>query len=182
MSKASSTRLPGCSRLTATPTVPWEARFVGSSSDLFGAAWLVTTLLVLVAAWPGAGTAPDAAPPGESCPAPRVLDSHAREGESPAVACDGGGGRELDGALPLLFGGRIDLARADATALEVLPRVGPALAAAIVAERRRAPFCALEELDRVHGIGPRTRAGLEAWLELGSDARCARLSDQGWGP
>jgi len=155
---------------------------MSSSSDLFGAAWLVTALLVLVAAWPGAGSAPGAAPPGETCPAPRVLDSHAREGASPAVACDGAGGRELDGALPLLFGRRIDLARADAAALEVLPRVGPALAAAIIAERERAPFCRLDDLERVRGIGPRTRAGLEAWLELGIDARCARLSDRGWGP
>ena len=154
---------------------------MSSSSDLFGAAWLVTAFLVLVAAWPGAGSAPGAAP-GETCPTPRVLDSHAREGASPAVACDGAGGRDLDGALPLLFGGRIDLARADAAALEVLPRVGPALAAAIVAERERAPFCALEELERVRGIGPRTRAGLEAWLELGIDVRCARLSDPERGP
>ena len=154
---------------------------MSSSSDLFGAAWLVTAILVLVAGWPS-GPSPDAGEPPEPCPAPRVLDSHARKGASPAVACDGAGGRELDGALPLLFGRRIDLARADAAALEVLPRVGPALAAAIIAERERAPFCALEDLERVRGIGPRTRAGLEAWLELGIDARCARLSDRGWGP
>jgi hypothetical protein len=95
---------------------------------------------------------------------------------------DGAGGRELDGALPLLFGGRIDLARADAAALEVLPRVGPALAAAIVAERERVPFCRLDDLERVRGIGPRTRAGLESWLEPGRDPRCARLSDRGGGP
>ncbi len=149
---------------------------MSSSSDPFGAAWLVTALLVLAALWPGA------APPDESCPAPRVLDSHAREGASPAVVCDGAGGRELDGVLPLLFGGRIDLARADAAALEVLPRVGPALAAAIVAERARAPFCEIAELERVRGIGPRTRVGLEAWLEPGSDPRCARLSDPEPGP
>jgi competence protein ComEA len=163
---------------------------MGPSSDLFGAAWLVTAFLVLVAAWPFGGPSPDAAARAEACPAPRVLDSHARAGASPAVACDGAGGRELDGAggreldgaLPLLFGGRIDLARADAAALEVLPRVGPALAAAIVAERERVPFCRLDDLERVRGIGPRTRAGLESWLEPGRDPRCARLSDRGGGP
>jgi competence protein ComEA len=163
---------------------------MGPSSDLFGAAWLVTAFLVLVAAWPFGGPSPDAAARAEACPAPRVLDSHARAGASPAVACDGAGGRELDGAggreldgaLPLLFGGRIDLARADAAALEVLPRVGPALAAAIVAERERVPFCRLDDLERVRGIGPRTRVGLESWLEPGRDPRCARLSDRGGGP
>jgi hypothetical protein len=161
---------------------------MGPSSDLFGAAWLVTAFLVLVAAWPFEGPSLDAR--AEACPAPCVLDSHARAGASPAVACDGAGGRELDGAggreldgaLPLLFGGRIDLARADAAALEVLPRVGPALAAAIVAERERVPFCRLDDLERVRGIGPRTRAGLESWLEPGRDPRCARLSDRGGGP
>jgi hypothetical protein len=152
------------------------------SSDLFGAAWLVTAFLVLAAAWPFAGPSRDAAGHAGPCPAPRVLDSHAREGEGPAVACGGAGGRAPDGALPLLFGGRIDLAHADAAALEVLPRVGPALAAAIVAERGRAPFCALEELERVRGIGPRTRAGLASWLEPGRDARCARLSGAERGP
>jgi len=75
-----------------------------------------------------------------------------------------------------------DRVRDVTAALDVLPGVGPALAGAIVAERERAPFCALADLERVRGIGPRTRAGLEAWLELGIDARCARLSDRGWGP
>jgi competence protein ComEA len=142
----------------------------------------VTAALLLVAAWPLVGSSPDAAGPPEPCPAPRVLDSHARAGASPTVACDGAGGRELDGALPLLFGGRVDLSRADAAALEVLPRVGPALADAIVAERERAPFCTLDDLERVPGIGPRTRAGLEAWLEPGGDPRCVRLSEPGRGP
>jgi competence protein ComEA len=142
----------------------------------------VTAYLVLVAAWPLVWPSPDAAAPAEPCPAPRLVDAHAHEGTSPALSCDGAGGRPLDGALPLLLGGRIDLSRADAAALEVLPRVGPALAGAIVAERERAPFCALDDLERVRGIGPRTRAGLEAWLAPGRDPRCARLSETGSGP
>jgi competence protein ComEA len=111
-----------------------------------------------------------------------VLEPQPREGAGPAVLCAGAGGSELVGALPLLFGGRIDLARADAAALEVLPRVGPTLAAAIVAERERAPFCALADLERVRGVGPRTRASLESWLEPGSDPRCAELSAPEPGP
>ena len=52
--------------------------------------------------------------------------------------------------------GTIDVDRAGAAELEALPGVGPALAARIVAERRRGgPFGGLEALDaRVRGIGP----------------------------
>jgi competence protein ComEA len=110
------------------------------------------------------------------------VEAPGREGAVAALACAGAAGPPPEGALPLLFGGRIDLARADAAALEVLPRIGPALAAAIVAERERAPLCALADLARVRGVGPRTRAGLAAWLAPGDDPRCAELSRAGRGP
>lgn len=46
--------------------------------------------------------------------------------------------------------------------LMLLPRVGPARAHAIVREREAAGlFLDLPDLQRVHGIGPRTVAGLE---------------------
>ena len=58
-------------------------------------------------------------------------------------------------ARPLGPGERIDADRATAGELARLPRVGPALAKTIVADREaRGPFGALEELDRVPGIGP----------------------------
>jgi competence protein ComEA len=50
-------------------------------------------------------------------------------------------------------GETIDPNSADARTLERLPRVGPALAARIVAERERAPFESVEDLRRVPGIG-----------------------------
>jgi competence protein ComEA len=147
---------------------------VRGSREPFRAAWLVTAVLVALAL-------PCAEPAQRSCPSPHVLGT-GDGGVSPLVACDGAGEGALGGALPLLFGGRIDLAGADAAALDVLPGVGPALASAILAERERAPFCTLGELERVHGIGPRTLARLAPWLEVGRDPRCARLSDPGGGP
>jgi competence protein ComEA len=58
-------------------------------------------------------------------------------------------------ARPLGPGERIDADRATAGELARLPRVGLALAKSIVADREtRGPFGALEELDRVPGIGP----------------------------
>jgi competence ComEA-like helix-hairpin-helix protein len=53
--------------------------------------------------------------------------------------------------------GRIDVNTATAAELELLPGIGPALARRIVDDRaERGPFRTLDDLDRVHGIGPRT--------------------------
>lgn len=58
-------------------------------------------------------------------------------------------------ARPLAPGERIDLNTATAGDLVRLPRVGPALARRIVADREaNGPFRDLADLDRVAGIGP----------------------------
>lgn len=52
--------------------------------------------------------------------------------------------------------GPLDLNRATAAELETLPRIGPALAARIVAFRQEhGPFRSVAELEQVSGIGPR---------------------------
>lgn len=57
--------------------------------------------------------------------------------------------------------GPVDLNVADAAALEALPGVGPATAAAIVDDRdRNGPFASVDDLDRVPGIGPAKLASL----------------------
>lgn len=57
--------------------------------------------------------------------------------------------------------GPVDINRADAGQLDALPGVGPATAAAIVAERdRNGPFLTVDDLERVPGIGPAKLAGL----------------------
>ncbi len=58
--------------------------------------------------------------------------------------------------------GPVDVNRASASELEMLPGVGPATAAAIVTERdRNGPFASFEDLERVPGIGPAKLAALE---------------------
>jgi competence ComEA-like helix-hairpin-helix protein len=61
----------------------------------------------------------------------------------------GGGSRPRSGPTPL-----VDVNRADTTALQALPGVGPALARRIVESRRKGPFHNLQDLARVKGIGP----------------------------
>jgi len=57
--------------------------------------------------------------------------------------------------------GKVNLNTADAAALETLPRVGPALAARIIAWREsNGRFGAIEELTSVSGIGEKTFDGL----------------------
>ena len=118
-----------------------------------------------------AAAAPRAVPPVAACRAPRLA---APRGELGAVRCVDASGEPLRGAARLLFGLPIDLNRADRDALEVLPGIGPARAAAIVRERARRPFCAVDELERVPGIGSTTRARLAAWVEASPAAGCPR--------
>lgn len=61
---------------------------------------------------------------------------------------------------------RIDLNSATPAELELLPRIGPALAARIVEDRQtRGPYRSLEDLDRVRGIGPMTVEKLRGLAE-----------------
>lgn len=86
------------------------------------------------------------------------------EGRSAAVACTalaalaiGGwmGWREATRPRGMLTTTRLDVDTARPAELEVLPGVGPSLAAAIAADRRAyGPFGGAAGLDRVKGIGP----------------------------
>jgi tRNA threonylcarbamoyladenosine biosynthesis protein TsaE len=70
----------------------------------------------------------------------------------------------LEGIARLLDGGRVDLNQASALLLQSLPQIGPVRAAAIVRARREAAFSSVEDLERVSGIGPKTRMRIEAWV------------------
>lgn len=118
-------------------------------------------LLALAAALWLAALRPGAEPP-PACARPGELT--ARAGHTVAVGC--GGGAPLRGPARLLFGKPLDLNRADAATLEALPGIGPARAAAIVAERARRRFERVESLTRVRGIGPRTLAALRPYLAV----------------
>jgi len=93
-------------------------------------------------------------------------------GPADAAACRRAAARE---PAQLLFGGRLDLNRASARSLQALPGIGPARADAIVAERCRAPFVRVGDVERVPGIGPTLRARMlpRVSVEAGGAALCA---------
>ena len=73
----------------------------------------------------------------------------------------------LAAARPLAPGETIDPDRASLQDLLRLPRVGPGLARAILADRAaKGPFQDLHGLDRVPGIGPKLLAALEPHLRF----------------
>ena len=76
--------------------------------------------------------------------------------------------RALAGMAQLLDGGRIDPNRAPQALLENLPGIGPGRARAILEARERQGFDSVHAIERVPGIGPRTREKLEPFLKVDS--------------
>jgi hypothetical protein len=105
-----------------------------------------------------------------SVPCATPFERAANEGWTTDVSCrcDAGDGARVRGPARLLFGLPLDVNRADARALEVLPRIGPRRAAAIVEARTKAPFDSLSDLERIVGIGPATVAGLVGLADAGT--------------
>ena len=77
--------------------------------------------------------------------------------------------RPVEGVARLLLGKRIDLNEATHAVLMSLPGVGPGRAQAIVRSRFDSPFQSVLDLERVAGIGPKTRSKLEPWLRVKAD-------------
>ncbi|MCO6459386.1 MAG: helix-hairpin-helix domain-containing protein [Pirellulaceae bacterium] len=72
---------------------------------------------------------------------------------------------DVDRAPPVEIRFQVDLNRASPPELALLPGIGETLAERIMQYRlRHGPFRELDELQRVHGIGPRTLAQLMPYL------------------
>ena len=75
-------------------------------------------------------------------------------------------------ARPLRKGDRIDLDVVGAEEIARLPRIGPGLAARIVADRdANGPFGSLDGLDRVSGIGPSVLDAVKPYAAFSGVAR-----------
>lgn len=67
----------------------------------------------------------------------------------------------------LLLGGKLDLNRASEEDLRWIPKMKEEWAAAIVGRRRERPWGRVEDLEEIHGIGPRTASAFRNFLEVG---------------
>jgi len=99
---------------------------------------------------------PIPSPEPEECLNP--IESAAVAQHTAAVRCEAPQVRaaEIRGPARRLFGLPIELNCADARTFESLDRIGSVRARLIVEERARAPFERVDDLLRVHGIGPKT--------------------------
>jgi comEA protein len=64
----------------------------------------------------------------------------------------------------------IDINRAAAEELELLPGIGPALSRRVVEYRQiNGPFATIEDITRVQGIGPKTFQRIKGYISAGPD-------------
>ena len=107
-------------------------------------------------------------PPPAACVDP--FEWQVQAGHTTVVACDAeaGANAPLRGPASRLFGHRVDINCSDALTLQTLFGIGPARARAIVEERARGRYQRVDDLVRVHGIGPKTLARLRGELVVRS--------------
>ena len=111
-----------------------------------------------------ASVPPQFARPGFSAPTPRI-DSYAAGARPPRPGVPAGGGAGTPAGQPM------DLDRATVREVEALPRIGPALAKRIVANRDSlGAFGNLAALGRVKGIGPALLETLAPLVTFGGTA------------
>ena len=79
------------------------------------------------------------------------------------------GARAAPASVGLESGGVVNVNAATEAELQLLPGIGPARAAAIVAYRTRRPFVRPEDLLRVKGIGRATYGRLRAFMAMSGD-------------
>ena len=132
-----------------TGPAKWAAVLVLGGASVVGVGWSVLTRT----------PRPPSAPAPILSPAPAATPVAA-----PEPAPSGPAPAPPSAPAPV---GRIDLNTATAAELEVLPGIGPALAARIVEHRRvNGRFTSVDQLDDVKGIGPRTLEKLRPLVKV----------------
>jgi len=89
------------------------------------------------------------------------------------------GGRPAPAATLL---GKLNPNTAQATDLALLPGIGPAKAARIVARRKQRPFHSWSELGAVPGIGPKILKKLRPYLDFSGPNNLRKIQEAGRKP
>jgi competence ComEA-like helix-hairpin-helix protein len=131
-------------------------RFAAHPGDRSGFAAFVLSAALFALALPG--------PSPVNRPCANPVESEARDGHTTAVACTADPGEGIRGPARRLFGLPIDLNCARVETLETFEGIGPVRAQSIVEARNLRPFERVDDLTRVHGIGPKTLARMRGGL------------------
>ena len=109
----------------------------------------------------------------EPDPCRNPVELAAVEQHTAVVRCQGPQARagEIRGPARRLFGLPIELNCTDARTLETLKGIGSVRARRIVEERARRPFERVDDLLRVHGIGPKTLENLRPVVAANAPTR-----------
>ncbi|MGA9520949.1 MAG: helix-hairpin-helix domain-containing protein [Myxococcaceae bacterium] len=136
--------------------------------------WLAVVMLAASAAGVAAVVRWPDAEPALACPPAQVRWVDAGTSMIARCAQDGEGGPLPAGAL-LTLGARLDLNRATAEELALVPGVGPSLARELVRERERlGRFSSWEEVDQVRGVGVARLEALQGAAELTGSSDAGR--------
>ena len=111
---------------------------------------------------------PESPPVRQACPNP--VEAASRGGNTTSVACVGDEGAVIRGPARRLFGLPIDLNCAQPETLETFPGIGKVRAQSIVADRRIRRFDSVDDLIRVHGIGPKTLERIRGEIAVATTA------------
>jgi competence protein ComEA len=149
-----------------------------------GALGLIVTALGLAALahtlrsapHPAAATRGDV--PGRSAPSASGntnTNTSAATRTNPRANANANAGRASAGVAALREGGQLDINRASAAELELLPGIGPRLAERILARRAaRGPFADVQQLTGVSGIGERTLERLRPLITVATAGTAGR--------
>jgi competence protein ComEA len=114
-----------------------------------------------------------APPPALACASGAHRDAEGR------IACGEGEGEPLSTAEALLIGTRIDLNRATAEDLEIIPGLGETRAREIVEDRgARGAFGSIDDLARVRGIGKKTLERVRPYLRAAAQPEASTADER----